>query len=97
MDREDIRMSELHTLVKCAHCERGVRNEYSVDGMCPSCAEAELERLRGIEAAVCTMSGSRPRGLSQLLRGWAANIVSADGICVRSAWLNAIADAWEAK
>jgi len=52
MDREDIRMSELHTLVKCAHCERGVRNEYSVDGMCPSCAEAELERLRRIEAAL---------------------------------------------
>ena len=58
---------------------------------------AEVKRLRRLETAVCTMSGTRSRGLSQLLRGWAANIVSADGICVRSAWLNAIADAWEAK
>ena len=36
-------MSELYTLVKCAHCERGVRNQYSVRGYCSTCAEELLD------------------------------------------------------
>jgi len=50
------RASELHALVECANvaCKRGVQNQHSVGGMCPTCAEAELTRLRGIEAAVMT-------------------------------------------
>ena len=57
--------AELHTLVECAalNCKRGVRNQYAVNGMCPTCAEAELTRLQGIEARY---DGSQ-RALSRLL------------------------------
>ena len=41
---------ELHTLVACTVCKRGVQNQHSVNGMCPTCAEAELERLRELLA-----------------------------------------------
>jgi len=45
--------AELHTLVACTVCKkRGVQNQHSVNGMCPTCAEAELERLRRIEGAL---------------------------------------------
>jgi len=37
--------AEMHTLVACTVCGKGVRNQYSVGGMCPTCAEAELKRL----------------------------------------------------
>lgn len=63
LEAELKRLRKEHTLVACTVCKRGVQNQHSVDGMCPTCAEAELERLRSIQARY---DGSQ-RALSRLL------------------------------
>ena len=133
-------MSELHTLVKCAHCERGVRNQYSVRGYCSTCAEelldvtdkllaernrvvdvipdcpvhgpqcvphavewvekaqAELERLRRIEAAVMSISlipELRLTTLEAIIAMW--RLMEHDAPPVYARVCKAIADALEAK
>ena len=80
--------AELHTLVECAapDCKRGVRVRDVVAGMHPECAEAELTRLRGIEAAARSVSASK-------LRLWADQTMYDQ----RFNFLLDIADALEAK
>ena len=63
---------QVHTFVKCAvsGCERGVRHSYAVGGMCVPCAEAELTRLRGIEAA-CTLEQTEVEEAARVWRNLA--------------------------
>ena len=70
-DAEYVR-DEIHTLTKCAvpSCDLGVRPRDAVGGMCVPHAEAELERLRGIEAAV--LDGDSREESGGEWRKWAA-------------------------
>jgi predicted RNA-binding Zn-ribbon protein involved in translation (DUF1610 family) len=47
------RLNTLHTLSACANnCGRGVRSRHAVHGMCPTCAEAEIDRLNNTLDAI---------------------------------------------
>ena len=39
---------QIHTMVECATCKRGVRSRNSVCGMCPECAEKRINSLEFI-------------------------------------------------
>ena len=86
--------AELHTMLQCATCKRGVQNQHSVDGMCPTCAEAELTRLRGIEAAV--LGGSLQEESAHEWRSYAAWFRARE-MPECAAQCDAIADALEVK
>jgi len=63
-------------------------------------AQAELERLRRIETATCTVNGQRwsPAQASAILRSWVATLRQEKGYeSIEYMWIDAIADALEAE
>jgi len=86
--------AELHTLVACTVCGRGVRVRDSVAKMCPSCAGAEIERLRGIEEG--TLWGQKMEFAVESWREQAAQFRE-DGVIGWAECCDNIAAALEAK